>query len=839
MSEKIRAYDRQRIEKSIADDFETLKIQGTSLVKKGDITNEQYYKKIRQKAVEYGIVSEDEYPGYMPGYMEDVFRIGGNIAGGIGSARKGFLTYSASVGSGGAIGQGIFDTMNLYLTKKYMPGVETKPIEQISQDIANTFMVDTALTGVIDKGIQGTKFLGKKIKSGSARLTDDVLKKIDKKIKASDKVNASKQSIKDRIRQEDEIIKELEEDLLNQGIEPTRYMVYGARSFGEALRGYSDALGVLPIIGRDSKIAYKNTLKELFLSATEGVEKNAIKQRSGFFNPNAFRIEKNQIVRNPEVSDQFIKDMPMTILRNVQHQAARKAAEVDRLYTKFYDDLRAAKDPNTGKKLQFGKYETVVLEETGERISLAQAGKELNDTLKEALGETNKKFSKDLPNDIKSLIPVTRQQEYYTGLKAGVKIIGPKNNLSAQELADLDIRLRNLKNRIGAYERQGVAPEDKLKSSDILKIRNIIKQLVAKKDKETGTTLFNLRKDADEKYILKERFLNNNKGAINHANYIEAGVDNIDDAVRLEKLAAQPDNVGNKLKVKDGRISISGRPYKGKVEMNGAEMLDYYMNSNGSEGIKSLSRIMNVTDETGKVIQVNPEFKRLVLNEFENMFDDTMFKSLRQKGAFESKEIRKRLGLSFDKGSTEIRERTKSMIKEANLNFSIKDLDKFTKYLDGFQPDPDLSKFLMRRFALSSASGLSLNSLIPIAGTATAGSLLGGPLVGIGIMMMFNRFIAGKFGKGKFAKVDSKGGFSKFFSEMFNTTKDFANNINNKGLSRLGSLGENAGNVIKFTTVDSIGENLNQIEMLSDFALSDTKSAQDVYGGAEQLPPSR
>jgi len=51
MSEELRAYERRRIEKNIADDFETLKIQGTSLVKKDDITNEQYYKKIREKAI--------------------------------------------------------------------------------------------------------------------------------------------------------------------------------------------------------------------------------------------------------------------------------------------------------------------------------------------------------------------------------------------------------------------------------------------------------------------------------------------------------------------------------------------------------------------------------------------------------------------------------------------------------------------------------------------------------------------------------------------------------------------------------------------------------------------
>jgi hypothetical protein len=839
MSEELRAFERRRIKKDIADDFESLKIQGASLVKKGDISKEEYYKKIREKAIEYRIISEDEYPGYLPGYLEDAFRIVGNVAGGIGAARKGFVGYSASVGAGGAGGQSVFDALNVFFTKKYMPGVETKPIEKISQDVVNTFMVDTALTGAIDKGIQGTKFLGKKISSGFAGLGDAALKKIDKKIKAKDKIKAGKESYKDRIRQQDEIIKELEEELLEQNVSPTRYMIYGARDFGEALRGYSDALGVLPIVGRDSKIAFKNTLKELFLSATEGVEKNAIKQRSGFFNPNAFVIEKNQIVRNPTVSDQFIKDMPMTILRNVQHQAARKAVEVDKLYTRFYDDLRAAKDPRTGKKLQFGKYETVVLEETGERISLAQAAKELNETLKEALGETTQKFSKDLPKDIKSLIPLTKQQEYYTGLKAGVKTIGPKNNLSAQELADIDIRLRNLKNRIGAYERQGVMPEDKLKSQDIVKIRNIIKQLIAKKDVEAGTNLSRLRIDADTKYKLKENFLDNNRGAINFSNYIESGIDNIDDAVRLEKISAQADNLGNKLQIKNGRISIAGRPYKGKTQMDGPEMLDYYMNSNGSQGIKSLSRIMNVTDETGKVIQVNPEFRRLILNEFENMFDDTMFASLRKTGAFESSGIRKRLGFSFDKGSTEVKERTKAMIKEADLNFTLRDLDKFTKYLDGFQPDPNLSKFLMRRFALSSSSGLSLNSLIPIAGTATAGSLLGGPLVGLGIMMMFNRFITGKYGKGKFAKVDSKGGFKKFFTEMFNTTKDFADRVNNKGLSRLGSFGENVGNVIKFTTVDSIGENLDQIELLSDFALSNTKSGQDVFGGVEQLPPSR
>lgn len=69
----------------------------------------------------------------------------------------------------------------------------------------------------------------------------------------------------------------------------------------------------------------------------------------------------------------------------------------------------------------------------------------------------------------------------------------------------------------------------------------------------------------------------------------------------------------------------------------------------GEGGITAISRLLNVTDEAGNVIKSTPQFRRLVFNEFDDIFDETLFKSLRETGRFDTRELRTTLGFIGDK----------------------------------------------------------------------------------------------------------------------------------------------------------------------------------------------
>ena len=188
---KMSPLERANMGKDFQENYQNLKIQGTILVNKGEITQQEYYDKLRSKAIEYGVIREDEYPGALPGGLEDFLRISGNIVGGVlgrGTAK--------SVGAGGAIGQGIFDAANTFYTNYLTPGVQTKPLDQIGKDVAKTFAFDAGATFAIDKALQGSRKAFTGIKNKIGGMTDEQLRKAHKKMKDSEAASATTEELK-------------------------------------------------------------------------------------------------------------------------------------------------------------------------------------------------------------------------------------------------------------------------------------------------------------------------------------------------------------------------------------------------------------------------------------------------------------------------------------------------------------------------------------------------------------------------------------------------------------------------------------------------------------------
>jgi hypothetical protein len=819
--------ERAKVYDDIGRNYEVMKIQGTMLVNKGEITQQEYYDKMRTKAIEYGIIREDQYPGVLPSGVEDFLRVSGNVVGGILGKNNPF-----AVGAGGATGQAIYDTANTFFTNYMRPGVQTKPVEQIGEDVVKAFAYDAVASKAFDVAIDKGKKAATSVKSFFGQKTDDQLRKVHEKIKNSEKANEGLGNITKAKKEQENTIEQAVKELESEGIDATRYYAYGASSPGEMIKGISDAIGVIPGLSFPTQAAYKETLKQVFRSATEGTKTRPV----GFLSQNAFKLDsKNNVVRNEKLSAEFFDQLPLTMIRSAQRQAADRADEVSNLYKQFDDDLLGL-SKKYGSKALFNKYATVEVKDgSGDIVqtSLSKQASELNEKLKMAHPESldsSKQFSKFLPQELKVLIPSKQKDFKLQGLTAGNVTPSFKNQLTPKQVLNLDTQLRNIRNASRVFTSQNVPIPNNITGKDVVGIRNTLNALIKQKDNELGTSIAPKKGLADTAYVRKENFLNNNQGILAYANLENK---KIQDAVDLDNLINRSIKYGEDIKISPvGGIRIRGAETLPKKEYTAPEMLNYYMDS-GEKGINALSRLLNVTDEAGNVIASTPQFRRLVFNEFDDIFDETLFKSLRETGRFETKELRKTFGFIGEKRLPKYK-KYERMLNDAfkgqgDKKFTMADLDRFTRNLDGLQPDPSVSKFLMRRVALSTSQGLSLKSVMPLAGVGAAGGagIMGG-LPALGIMFMFQRFMGSKYGRGEFAKATSKEKMKGFFNKMVSATKDFADKVNNKMFGRLNNMGLNLGNIIKYSTIDSIGQNLN--------LLADSQNARDIYGNPNENP---
>ena len=62
---------RQRRKNEINDRFNEYKSVGTTLMQLGKITPEEYYSRVRNKGIQFGVIRPDEYPDDLPGWVQD------------------------------------------------------------------------------------------------------------------------------------------------------------------------------------------------------------------------------------------------------------------------------------------------------------------------------------------------------------------------------------------------------------------------------------------------------------------------------------------------------------------------------------------------------------------------------------------------------------------------------------------------------------------------------------------------------------------------------------------------------------------------------------------------
>ena len=792
--------------------FERKKKEGVSLVRRGELSKEDYYQRIRDVAIKTKIIEPDEYPGALPSELETVFELALGIPGYLkGFAVGGPAGGALGFGAGSATGQGTFDTLNLLLADE---GQITKPGSQIAKDMAMQFGIDASLSYGIDKVVVPVVKGGFKIAgdatSKAVERTNKVFGKLSK-LSAKEKEQYIKQfgdKTDDAIRQNNK------EVLADEALTATRFSErVGTGGITGLTTGIARATSVVP--GANIKIpgltqggvqAFKNQEDDLLMSLGSRLdaataEKYGTKLRPGaerdpLIRPGSFgRAGAYSNYERAELLPKYIDEngkiagdlsarsqIPFHMLNNLNKLAMANKATYEQAY-KTADDTIANSTQNFNLA-------TLGKNQNNQDVSVLSEIQTLNSRLAASDGFINGTvIGKGLPDFLKKFVAPTRVPFKYTGTvaqKEGATAV--PEQLTGKEVFKLKQDIKNLKSARGLYTRNydNLSPVDKNLHGGLPAIEKALLNTI---ERAEPSAVSNINR-GNKIYSDNLKLLNDN---VKLSQYAKAMNDKSYNAKVYDDLVADFTKATGVSDIP----TFAGRGLTG-VKPDSSELFKHYLGT--KEGLEKLKNIM--TDQNGvrnltknEKLRGEQEYANLIYSEIETMLDKTLMNSLREMGEFNTQQFLKDIGAGAT-GNLAARERFKTMlktvqdsplIKQANAklpkdqqiphlqNLTYDRIVNFMKAIEGFQPSPKVTQFLVRRMSLATASGAKLNNILPLAGaTAAAGSGIiggaGGLILTMGLMNLFNAYMRSPVNKSMFAEMrKGKRKVSEFFEGMMNS----------------------------------------------------------------------
>ena len=812
--------------------FELQKNRGKILVNEGKISKEQYYEQIRKVGIETNVISPDQFQGGAPAVLEPILEIGlgtlGYIVGsGIGLTRGApQLVGSAGFGVGSGIGQATFDAINKLTADE---GQVVKPNNVILNDALKQAGIDASLSYGIDKtllfGGKGVRLAknvtvqqGKKAIDGLKSLRDKLTPEQQRKyIEKFSKGKTGQTEIGKKIASEkvrtQKIIDNRRKNQEAEGMTATRYQVLaGSGTIGEAKRGFSDATQIVPMASFYGAKSFQNTLDDALSSIQNPLVKGSgknINDRAAFTN-----------------GDAFIKDIRGDYVRNPERIKSMEKA-YDSLPMVTYANLIKISDDNFARYNKEYKDFEKLTKETDIRFDTTNIQKgilELNETLKKTLVEENMKYSSALPKFMKNLISTRTTPSRVTGTQViPGKQEKPPTDLSGKQMLELYNETKNFNYDNKIYDLKGAALTRDLKSNRkaVESLRKQIVDEIESKDEIMSGTI----KRANDIFKQNEQFLTDNELLLSLGKTLEGKSYNplVYDGFRDEYRRLTGDtfktiagrgnlkNVSPQTVVSDFLQTTDGIAKLGIIMRDSAKLkLAERRKQAAKDGTIFIEesipiRIMKpVLDENGAVTSMKPttvnvsevqkaeqEFGDLLLNQIEDVFDNTLLKTVRDDGRFDPdgflnaigyfppnatkrayyKELINQAKKTKDNSMSEIAKRDKNTKGVFLENVDYNRIVNFAEMFRGFQDKPGVSKFLLRRAPLALSSSVTVAKALPLAGAGLGAGIMGLPgfITTVGILNLFNKYISSPVGMSYWKSV--RGDSSKlgeFLSAIYN-----------------------------------------------------------------------
>ena len=563
-----------------------------------------------------------------------------------------------------------------------------------------------------------------------------------------------------------------------EGMTPTRYQVLaGSGTVNEAKRGFSDATQIVPMASFYGVKSFQNTLDDALSSIQNPLVKGSgknINDRAAFTNGDAFIKDiRGDYIRNPE----RIKNMEKVY---------------DSLPMVTYANLIKISDDNFARYNKEYKDFEKLTKETSMRFDTTNIQKgilRLNETLKKTLVEEDMKYSSALPpSKVTGTRVIPSKQEK------------PPTDLSGKQMLELYNETKNFNYDNRIYDLKGSALTRDLKSNRqaVESLRKQIVDEIESKDEIMSGTI----KRANEIFKQNEQFLTDNELLLSLGKTLEGKSYNplVYDGFRDEyrrltgetfKTIAGRGNlkdvspqtvVSNFLETKDG-VAKLGNIMRESAKLKLAERRKQAAKDGSIFIEESIPiRIMKpVLDENGAVISMKPttvnvsevqkaeqEFGDLLLNQIEDVFDNTLLKTVREEGRFDPngflsaigyfppnatrrayyKELINQAKRTKDISMSEIAKRDKNTKGVFFENVDYDRVVNFAEMFRGFQDKPGVSKFLLRRAPLALSSSVTVTKALPLAGAGIGAGIMGLPgfITTIGILNLFNKYISSPVG---------------------------------------------------------------------------------------------
>ena len=278
----------------VNDFFNAYKSQGSLLLQKGKITEEQYFQQVRNMGIKVGLIGPDEYPDGINEFVKPAMSITGATIGGIIGAGLAPATGGMSVLIASSIGAGVgAGTSELaYGALQELSAPEAMPLREM-EDLALDAAGEAATVGVLSAGIGHVINSAGKIVGPASQVKDKFSKTFnsqsaEKKGKVLGFIDKAKDKLSGMYFENAAFRQDIAKVARQQGVDLPRSAV--SIPFVKAI---AEAFGRTGLLGRAARESYTRTREQLINRVVGGIKNGETPEQALAAFTSSFKLGKD------------------------------------------------------------------------------------------------------------------------------------------------------------------------------------------------------------------------------------------------------------------------------------------------------------------------------------------------------------------------------------------------------------------------------------------------------------------------------------------------------------------------------------------------------------------
>ena len=693
--------DTQRVQ----DYFNAYKSQGSFLMEKGQITEEQYFGRVRDMGVKLELIGAEEYPDEINEYVKPVMSITGATIGGIVGAGLAPVTGGMSllIGSsiGAAVGAGVSEVA--YRGVQELSAPDALPLRDM-EELASSVGKEAGVTGVLSFGIGGVLMnagrAASAARSASAKSVDRWTK-VDpnKKQKVLSFVDKAKLKVQSYYVQPEMFRQQVAKMAKEQGITLPNSVVASP-----LLKSLAEAFAKTPLLGAPARASFEKVRTDVINRVIKGTKNGETPEQS----INAF------------LSNYKIATTGDDIGKIVSKSGGRASSKTEELaLTATLNAVKNAKTLNEKVLNSQSQINSILKSEVFKKKNVLLAGFSNNLTQASSRGDLGGQGISSISKFLKK------------AMKDG-NISGKNLEILKQKMDDAYLTYSNkalATNAVSASQKQAF---NKLYSNFY---DDIGRSVTNKTGYNQATQSLSRNLNTQDRFLRKAE----DSGVLNTFN---SYVRELKGARSSDFTKAVHDDMGYKIVDDVGQV----KPFPGLNSETITAGMKNAANKDASAA-KLVEKVQSARLKDHKELKNvigNKAYNRLAKNEMDAKFEKTFIAAMN--GA-DGKTLQSFTALLKDK-----KQSIQNILKSGNFNYTFKDLETFAKLVPYLPSQPALNQFVQRNMMLNLANGGNIAAL----GSVTGMSMLGGgtgAVAGMGGLWIFNKIMAKPYVQGALKKA--------------------------------------------------------------------------------------